>query len=182
MINNPAEAEDLTQETLMRVFGRLATFRRDCALSSWLYRIALNTVLMHFRKKTVKQFHFDDPSSQEAVTVRRAYGTIDHGLSRCVDRIALARAIAELPQGYRLIFLLHDFEGYAHEEIAQLLHCSTGNSKSQLHKARLCIRKLLRPRSAGISEPESTGRANQERTNGRTVISNRCRKIACMLL
>jgi RNA polymerase sigma-70 factor (ECF subfamily) len=155
MTNNAAEAEDLTQETFMRVFQKLATFRRDCALSSWLYRIAVNTVLMHFRKETVPQVHLDDPISQDAQIVDRAYGITDPGLSHCVERIALERAIAELPRGYRLIFLLHDLEGYAHEEIAQLLLCSPGTSKSQLHRARLRIRQLLRQRMRGMLKPGS---------------------------
>jgi RNA polymerase sigma-70 factor (ECF subfamily) len=143
MTNNTAEAEDLTQDAFLQVFRKLATFRGDSALSTWLYRIAVNTVLMHFRKKALKQVSLDEPYSQDAKLVRREYGSRDDRLSGTVDRIALARAITELPYGYRTIFLLHEVEGYEHQEIAELLDCSVGNSKSQLHKAKLRIRELL---------------------------------------
>jgi len=143
MTNNTAEAEDLTQDAFLQVFRKLETFRGDSALSTWLYRIAVNTVLMYFRKKTLRQISLDEPLSQDAKTVRREYGSRDDRLAGCVDRIALARAITELPDGYRTIFLLHEVEGYEHQEIAELLKCSVGNSKSQLHKAKLRIRELL---------------------------------------
>ena len=143
MTNNAAEAEDLTQDAFLQVFRKLATFRGDSALSTWLYRIAVNTVLMHFRKKALRQVSLDEPYSQDAKVVRREYGSRDDRLTGFVDRIALARAIKELPDGYRTIFLLHEVEGYEHQEIAELLDCSVGNSKSQLHKAKLRIRELL---------------------------------------
>ena len=143
MTNNTAEAEDLTQDAFLQVFRKLATFRGDSALSTWLYRIAVNTVLMHIRKKALRQVSLDEPYSQDAKVVRREYGSRDDRLTGCVDRIALARAIKELPDGYRTIFLLHEVEGYEHQEIAELLDCSVGNSKSQLHKAKLRIRELL---------------------------------------
>jgi RNA polymerase sigma-70 factor (ECF subfamily) len=143
MTNNTAEAEDLTQDAFLQVFRKLATFRGDSALSTWLYRIAVNTVLMHFRKKALRQISLDEPMSQDAKLVKREYGSKDNRLVGSVDRIALSRAIKELPDGYRTIFLLHEVEGYEHQEIAQLLDCSVGNSKSQLHKAKLRIRELL---------------------------------------
>jgi len=145
MTNNTAEAEDLTQDAFLQVFRKLATFRGDSALSTWLYRIAVNTVLMHFRKKSLCQFSLDEPqkSHGDAKPVRRDYGTLDYCLAGCIDRITLIRAIRELPDGYRTVFLLHEVEGYEHREIAELLGCSTGNSKSQLHKAKLRIRELL---------------------------------------
>lgn len=143
MTNNTAEAEDLTQDAFLQVFRKLSTFRGDSALSTWLYRIAVNTVLMHFRKKALRQISLDEPYNQDARLVRREYGRKDDRLIGSVDRIALIRAIRELPAGYRTIFLLHEVEGYEHQEIAQLLDCSVGNSKSQLHKAKLRIRELL---------------------------------------
>jgi RNA polymerase sigma-70 factor, ECF subfamily len=143
MTNNTAEAEDLTQDAFLQVFRKLCTFRGDSALSTWLYRIAVNTVLMHFRKKALRQISLDEPYNQDARLVRREYGSRDGRLAGSVDRIALTRAIKELPAGYRTIFLLHEVEGYEHQEIAELLDCSVGNSKSQLHKAKLRIRELL---------------------------------------
>jgi RNA polymerase sigma-70 factor (ECF subfamily) len=159
MTNNTAEAEDLTQDAFLQVFRKLQTFRGDSALSTWLYRIAVNTVLMHFRKKALRQVSLDEPFSQDAKTVRREYGSKDDRLTGSVDRIALARAIKELPAGYRTIFLLHEVEGYEHQEIAQLLDCSVGNSKSQLHKAKLRIRELL-----GYARAEAQDGAKQPET------------------
>jgi RNA polymerase sigma-70 factor, ECF subfamily len=142
MTNNIAEAEDLTQEAFLQVFRKLSTFRGDSALSTWLHRIAVNTVLMHFRKKVPLQVSLDE-RSEDGKTLRREYGGKDHRLSGTVDRMALIRALKELPAGYRAIFLLHEVHGYEHQEIAQLLECSVGNSKSQLHKAKLRIRQIL---------------------------------------
>jgi RNA polymerase sigma-70 factor (ECF subfamily) len=143
LTNNTGEAEDLTQDAFLQVFRKLCTFRGDSALSTWLYRIAVNTVLMRFRKKALRQVSLDEPYNQDARFVRREYGGKDTRLAGSVDRIALSRAIGELPEGYRTIFLLHEVEGYEHQEIADLLDCSVGNSKSQLHKAKLRIRELL---------------------------------------
>jgi RNA polymerase sigma-70 factor, ECF subfamily len=143
MTNNTAQAEDLTQDAFLQVFRKLSTFKGNSALSTWLYRIAVNTVLMHFRKKALKQISLDEPSSHDATMVKREYGGRDGRLAGAVDRITLARAIKDLPTGYRTIFLLHEVEGYEHQEIAKILDCSVGNSKSQLHKAKLRIREFL---------------------------------------
>jgi RNA polymerase sigma-70 factor (ECF subfamily) len=168
MTNNTAEAEDLTQDAFLQVFRKLCTFRGDSALSTWLYRIAVNTVLMHFRKKALRQISLDEPYNQDARLVRREYGGRDGRLTGSVDRIALTRAIKELPAGYRTIFLLHEVEGYEHQEIAELLDCSVGNSKSQLHKAKLRIRELLghaREGTAGrtVRKEKSVHAAQRER-------------------
>jgi RNA polymerase sigma-70 factor, ECF subfamily len=145
MTNNTAEAEDLTQDAFLQVFRKLSTFRGDSALSTWLYRVAVNTVLMRFRKRSISQFSLDDPRSKNPDTkpIPREYGTRDCRLAGCIDRIALIQALQELPDGYRTVFLLHEVEGYEHSEIAGFLGCSTGNSKSQLHKAKMRIRELL---------------------------------------
>ena len=145
MTNNVAEAEDLTQDAFLQVFRKLNTFRGESALSTWLYRIAVNTVLMHFRRKSPCRISLDEShnNSESTKPVRREYGTRDGHLETSVTRIALARAIGELPAGYRVIFLLHEVDGYQHREIAGLLGCSVGTSKSQLHKAKLRIRDLL---------------------------------------
>jgi RNA polymerase sigma-70 factor (ECF subfamily) len=144
MTNNAAEAEDLTQDAFLQVFRKIASFRGDSAFSTWLHRISVNTVLMHFRKKSLCQVSLDEPySNEDGGKVRREIGTRDGDLAGCIDRITLARAMKELPPGYRTIFLLHEVEGYEHKEIAEMLGCSVGNSKSQLHKAKLRIRELL---------------------------------------
>lgn len=149
MTNNTAEAEDLTQDAFLQVFRKMATFRGDSALSTWLYRVAVNTVLMHFRKKGLTQVSLDEPSTSEGPSLKREQGTVDQRLSGSVDRIAITRAMQELPAGYRTIFVLHEVKGYQHHEIARLLRCSVGNSKSQLHKAKAKLRELLGFQKAG---------------------------------
>ncbi len=163
MTNNAAEAEDLTQDAFLQVFRKIATFRGDSAFSTWLHRIAVNTVLMHFRKKSLCQVSLDEPfSNGDGAKIRREYGTKDNRLAGCVDRVALASAIKELPPGYRTIFLLHEVEGYEHQEIAEMLGCSVGNSKSQLHKAKLRIREFLA--QTPVAQPV-TARDEQPQTN-----------------
>lgn len=143
MTGDVAEAEDLTQDAFIQVFRKLETFRGDSAFSTWLYRVAVNTVLMSLRKRKPRQVSLDEPIMVDHSLVPRDFGRNDPDLSGAVDRIALIRAIKELPEGYRRIFLLHEVEGYEHHEIARRLHCSVGNSKSQLHKAKLRIREIL---------------------------------------
>jgi RNA polymerase sigma-70 factor (ECF subfamily) len=164
MTNNVAEAEDLTQDAFIHVFRKLSSFRGDSAFSTWLYRIAVNTVLMHFRKRSGRQISLDQPTNnnEDARMPKREYGRVDERLDGCIDRLALVRAMRELPRGYRMIFLLHEVQGLEHQEIAQLLHCSIGNSKSQLHKAKLRMRELLetrnpsRPAVTKMRKPEAT--------------------------
>jgi RNA polymerase sigma-70 factor, ECF subfamily len=143
MTGNIAQAEDLTQDAFIQVFRKLGTFRGDSAFSTWLYRIAVNTVLMMFRKRELRQISFDEPARPGSSSASREPGRNDPQLLGIIDRIALIRAINQLPGGYRRIFVLHEVEGYEHQEIARLLRCSIGNSKSQLHKARLKIREVL---------------------------------------
>ena len=151
MTNNATEAEDLAQDAFLQVFRKIATFRGASAFSTWLHRIAVNTVLMHFRKKSLNQISLEEPyNDSDGAHIRREYGAKDYRLAGCVDRVALACAIKELPRGYRTIFLLHEVQGYDHQAIAEMLGCCAGNSKSQLHKARLRIReRLARPPKAG---------------------------------
>jgi len=145
MVGNVAEAEDLTQEAFLQLHRKIATFRGDSAFSTWLHRLAINVVLMRLRKKGLSLISLDeamDPAPEERPG--RSFGAADLNLAGSIDRLALERAIANLPAGYRLIFVLHDVEGYEHNEIASMLDCSIGNSKSQLHKARLKLRDALR--------------------------------------
>lgn len=150
MVNNVAEAEDLTQEAFLQLHRKIATFRGDSAFSTWLHRLAVNVVLMHLRKKGLALTSLDEamePTHDEGPG--RSFGAPDLLLSGSIDRLALERAVADLPAGYRLIFVLHDIEGYEHNEIATMLDCSIGNSKSQLHKARLKLRDALRTSHRG---------------------------------
>ena len=145
MAGNSAEAEDLTQEAFLQLYRRIATFRGEAAFSTWLHRLAVNVVLMHLRKKGLTVVSLDEamePAPEERAG--RSFGARDLTLAGAIDRMALEHAVDRLPAGYRLIFVLHDIEGYEHNEIASMLDCSIGNSKSQLHKARLKLRDALR--------------------------------------
>jgi len=148
MTKDATEAEDLTQEAFLQVFRTVGSFRGDSAFSTWLYRVAVNTVLMKLRRRKMQPtVSLDEPVSAESPSMYRDYfGKDDLELNGVVDRIALRRALDELPEGCRTIFALHEVEGYQHHEIAQLLDCSIGNSKSQLHKAKQKMRDLLFPK------------------------------------
>ena len=145
MVGNTAEAEDLTQETFLQLHRKISTFRGDSAFSTWLHRLAINVVLMNLRKKGLSLISMDEAMEPAPEgSPGRGFGALDLTLSGSVDRLALERAVGDLPAGYRLAFVLHDIEGYDHHEIASMLDCSIGNVKSQLHKARLKLRDALR--------------------------------------
>jgi RNA polymerase sigma-70 factor, ECF subfamily len=145
MTGNPTLAEDLTQDVFLQVFRKIQTFRAESAFSTWLYRLAVNIVLMRRRIKTLKESSLEGGSEAEGDAPRpREIGRSDRHLSGVVDRVNLKRALRQLPRGYRQIFVLHDVMGYEHHEIAEALGCSIGNSKSQLHKARMRLRTILR--------------------------------------
>jgi RNA polymerase sigma-70 factor, ECF subfamily len=147
MTKDVAEAEDLTQEAFLQVFRTIGTFRGEAAFSTWLYRIAVNTVLMNLRRqKSRAVLSLSEPVSPESPSLAHDIGKKDPRLSETIDRIALLRAIESLPDGCRTVFALHEIEGYQHHEIAKRLRCSIGNSKSQLHKAKLKMRDLLFPK------------------------------------
>ena len=140
MTSSQTEAEDLTQEVFIQLFRKIGSFRGDSAFSTWLHRLTVNQVLMHFRRRSVKNERTSDDGEMPEQTVR---GTANPNKMPVIDRIALKNAIAELPNGYRNVFILHDIEGFEHEEVANLMGISVGTSKSQLHKARLKLRGLL---------------------------------------
>jgi RNA polymerase sigma-70 factor (ECF subfamily) len=140
MLANPTEAEDLTQEVFIQLLRKIGSFRGDAAFTTWLHRLTVNQVLMHFRKRGVKLEHTTEEG--EMTNVVQA-GSERPQAMPVIDRIALDAAIAQLPPGYRSVFVLHDIEGYEHAEVADLLGCSVGTSKSQLHKARMKLRDLL---------------------------------------
>ncbi len=145
MVSNTAEAEDLTQEAFLQLFRKIATFRGESAFSTWLHRLAVNVVLMRLRKKKVSESSLEEVTEpdEESGGPRRDFGGPDLRLSGSIDRVNLQRAIEELPPGYKQVFVLHDMQGYEHNEIADIMKCSIGNSKSQLHKARMRLRELL---------------------------------------
>jgi len=143
MTANLAGADDLTQEVFLQVFRKIGTFRGEAAFATWLHRTTVNFVLMYFRKKTLATVpHGSAFEGEERAPIRES-GEEDARLAGSINRLDLTRAIAGLPRGCRTIFVLHDVEGYEHHEIAAMLGCSLGNSKSQLHKARMRLRNLL---------------------------------------
>jgi RNA polymerase sigma-70 factor (ECF subfamily) len=147
MIGNTETAEDLTQEAFLLLHRKIGTFRGDSAFSTWLHRLTVNIVLMHLRKKRTSEISLDEPLDADedgSGGAMRDFGTQDQSLAGVIDRVSLEHAIESLADGYRIIFVLHDIEGYEHGEIAEMLGCSIGNSKSQLHKARLNLRQILR--------------------------------------
>lgn len=146
MVNNATEAEDMTQDTFLQIFRKIHTFRGESGFSTWLHRITVNVVLMRLRRKSLVDGSIEEMNErgEESDVPRREFGSRDLHLAGLVDRLTLHRALEQLPAGYRTMFVLHDVEGYEHHEIAEILGCSVGNSKSQLHKARLRIRELLR--------------------------------------
>lgn len=142
MTRSVAEAEDLTQEVFIQLYRKLKTFRGESLFTTWLHRLTTNAVLMHFRKIAARP----EQTAQDAETLNSfAGGTQNHNSNSLIDRIALDEALAQLSPGYRAVFILHDMEGYEHHQISKILGCAVGTSKSQLHKARMKLRRLLRP-------------------------------------
>jgi len=149
MTGNTAEAEDLTQEAFLQLYRKIGTFRGESAFSTWLHRLSVNVVLMHLRKKGLPEVSLEETlEPQQEDGPKKDIGVRDNVLAGSIDRVNLERAIENLPPGYRIIFVLHDIEGYEHNEIAEMMGCSIGNSKSQLHKARMKLRDLLKQSKA----------------------------------
>jgi RNA polymerase sigma-70 factor (ECF subfamily) len=143
MLGNPADAEDQLQEIFLSAHRKLESFRGESALGTWLYRLAMNQLLDHVRSRAARTGQLTD-GLDDATVLADAGG---HKLAdRAIDRIDLERALAELPDGCRAAFVLHDVEGLEHKEVSEVLGIAEGTSKSQVHKARLRLRGLLRER------------------------------------
>ncbi len=162
MVGNPSDAEDLMQEAFLQLFRKVGTFRGESAFSTWLHRMTVNVVLMRLRRKSLPVASLEEISEpdEESGGPRKDVGAPDLRLSGAVDRVNLERSIEKLPPGYRTVFVLHDVQGYEHNEIAGIMRCSVGNSKSQLHKARTRLRDLL--------QEEIREQARQERHAAKT--------------
>jgi RNA polymerase sigma-70 factor (ECF subfamily) len=144
MVSNPTQAEDLAQEAFLQLFRKIATFRGESAFSTWLHRMTVNVVLMHLRKKGLPLVSLEETMDADQETAPKELGGEDLKLTGSLDRLQLQKAIEKLPPGYKTVFVLHDVEGFEHNEIATMVGCSIGNSKSQLHKARLKLRDFLK--------------------------------------
>lgn len=148
MLGNREDAEDLTQEVFLQLFRKAGTFRGESSFSTWLHRLTINTVLMQMRRHRRWRgaiTSLDAPVSAEegASDVTAALNSLPASVPNPLDTLSLDLAITKLASGYKEVFLLHDLEGYRHDEIARLLGISEGTSKSQLHKARLRLREMV---------------------------------------
>jgi len=148
MVKNPAQAEDLTQDTFVAVLRGIRNFRGQSTFSTWLHRVTRNTVLMGFRKRRVAESSLDEMTSRDFENSRPfpELGVSDARLESIPERVLLQDAVRQLSRGFRATLLLHDLHGYEHNEVAALLGCATGTSKSQLHKARLRVRNTINKR------------------------------------
>jgi len=145
IVRNPTEAEDLTQEAFLRVFRKMHMFRGESAFSTWLYRLALNVVLMKLCKKHLPEASLEETtkSNEESTRQSREVGGLDSRLTGLIDRLNLERAVEQLPSTFKTVFVLHDIQGYKHHEIAEMMDWSVGTSKGRLHRARSRLRELL---------------------------------------
>jgi RNA polymerase sigma-70 factor, ECF subfamily len=160
MTRNFSLAEDLTQEAFLQVFRKVQSFRGESAFSSWLYRLVFNLVLMKQRIKRLNETPLEETrGTEDDAPPLKELGRSDPQLSGIVDRVILKNALRQLPRGYKKIFLLHDLLGYEHHEIAEALGCAIGTSKSQLHKARIRLRRILE--SGNSTNPLSEERLAQ---------------------
>jgi RNA polymerase sigma-70 factor (ECF subfamily) len=134
MLGDRAAADEVTQDVFVRVWQKLPGFRGEAAFSTWLHRVAVNVILS--RRKTAG-IHLGRHADDDALDTTPARPLAEG------DRLDLEQAIAGLPAGARRVFVLHDVEGFTHEEIGQQLGITPGGSKAQLHRARLLLRAAL---------------------------------------
>jgi RNA polymerase sigma-70 factor (ECF subfamily) len=159
MTGSTSEGEDLLQEVFLLVHRKLGSFKGESSLGTWIYRLATNCCLDFLRSRQHRQQKMTE-TIDDVLPVRAA------GMATFkIDRLDLERAILQLPAGYRAAFVLHDVEGFDHAEVAAQLGIAEGTSKSQVHKARLKIRALLKRQASGVNGQGSAvgGRGQSER-------------------
>ena len=145
MTQDVSEAEDVTQEVFVLLLRKVGGYRGEANFTTWLHRLTVNQVLMRFRRNKARQE--EALEDEEGQPRHESWGASAPRTAQLINRITLEKAIVQLPPGYRAAFILHDVEGYDHEEVARLLGCAVGTSKSQLHKARTKLRKILSGRA-----------------------------------
>ena len=141
MVNDRERADELTQDVFVRAWEKLHLFRGDSSLSTWLHRLTVNLVLNARKSDNRQRSRFDEPD-EEAGGMDAFPGVVGMPLAPG-DLLDLDEAVAKLPPGARRVFVLHDVEGYKHEEIADMLGVTSGATKAQLHRARLLLREAL---------------------------------------
>ncbi len=141
MAGTAQEAEDLLQEVFLHAHRKLGSFRGDSSLGTWLYRLGMNHCLDHLRGRQARIGRATDSLDEEGMAEPVAPAPV---VPAVISRMDLERAIARLPDGCRAAFLLHDVEGFDHREVGRILGVSEGTSKSQVHKARMKLRAMLR--------------------------------------
>jgi RNA polymerase sigma-70 factor, ECF subfamily len=150
MAGSAQDAEDLLQEVFLQAHRKLASFRGDSTLATWLYRLGMNHCLDYLRGRQARMGRATDSLDEEGMQEPVAPAPV---VPAAVSRLDLERAIARLPEGCRAAFLLHDVEGFEHNEVARILGVSEGTSKSQVHKARMKLRAMLSPHRASPGSP-----------------------------
>jgi len=153
MSKDPLEAEDFTQDAFLQAFRKIQSFRGDSRFSTWLHRLTVNIALMGFRKRKRPKISLDEALelNEESRKPTVEFSRPDLTLNGLIDRINLVKAINQLPRGCKKMLLLHDIQGYKHDEISRMVGCSVENSKSQLHRAHMRLRLLLPNRLAKAS-------------------------------
>ena len=140
MVADRARAEELTQDVFVRAWGKLHLFRGESSFSTWLHRLAVNVVLNARKSDGRMRSRFEETDEELGLDALPAYSSSIVGAGEMLD---IEAAIAKLPPGARKVFVLHDVEGFKHEEIAEQLGVTTGATKAQLHRARLLLRQSL---------------------------------------
>jgi RNA polymerase sigma-70 factor, ECF subfamily len=144
MVRNPSDAEDLVQETFLRVINKIHTFRGDSQFTTWLYRVTKNVALMQLRKPKFATLDFDDARDRDEFleSINRA-GSQPDADTQATDGVMLEVAIQQLPTCYGKVLVLHDVLGYRHTEISKMTGITANNSKSRLCRARRMLRGVL---------------------------------------
>src|SRR6201998_1172997 len=145
MSKDPVEAEDFTQDAFLQAFRKIHSFRGDSLFSTWLHRLTVNIVLMGFRQRKRPKISLDEALelNEQSRKPTVEFSRPDLNLNGVIDRINLVKAINQLPRGWKTMLLLHDIQGYKHDEISRMVGCSVENSKSQLQRARMRPRKTF---------------------------------------
>jgi RNA polymerase sigma-70 factor (ECF subfamily) len=139
---NASDAEDLAQEVFLQMYRKISTFRGDAKFGSWLYRVAVNLALMHFRRRRPPEVSLNISPTLTADGLRSPRNQFLTS-SFLVERVALGRALSSLSKARRNVVLLHDVNGFTHCEVGRRLGLAAGTSKSQLHKAHVELRHML---------------------------------------